>query len=67
MRVLVIEDNLDIQSNIADFLEPEFVLDFAYNGDDGLNLALANDYDVVVLDLMLPKPTRRLPASLTEW
>jgi DNA-binding response OmpR family regulator len=55
MRVLVIEDNLDIQSNIADFLEPEFVLDFAYNGDDGLNLALANDYDVIVLDLMLPK------------
>lgn len=55
MRVLIIEDNLDIQSNIADFLEPEFVLDFAYNGDDGLNLARTNDYDVIVLDLNLPR------------
>lgn len=55
MRVLVIEDNLDIQANIADFLEPNYVLDFAYNGDHGLELALANDYDVIVLDLMLPR------------
>lgn len=55
MRVLIIEDNLDIQSNIADFLEPEFVLDFAYNGDEGLNLARTNDYDVIVLDLNLPR------------
>ncbi|GAA0465287.1 response regulator transcription factor [Parasphingorhabdus litoris] len=55
MRVLVIEDNLDIQSNIADFLEPEFLLDFAYNGEEGLKLASKNDYDVIVLDLNLPK------------
>jgi len=54
MRVLVIEDNIDIQANIADFLEPDYLLDFAYNGDQGLTLALANDYDVIVLDLMLP-------------
>ena len=54
MRVLVIEDNLDIQANIADFLEPDYLLDFAYSGDQGLSLALANDYDVIVLDLMLP-------------
>lgn len=55
MRVLVVEDNLDIQANIAEFLEPDYVLDFAYNGDHGLELALANDYDVIVLDLMLPR------------
>ncbi|MEP2101945.1 MAG: response regulator transcription factor [Parasphingorhabdus sp.] len=55
MRVLVVEDNLDIQANIAEFLEPEYILDFAYNGDHGLELALANDYDVIVLDLMLPR------------
>lgn len=55
MRVLLVEDNLDIQANIAEFLEPDYVLDFAYNGDHGLELALANDYDVIVLDLMLPR------------
>ncbi|UTW55711.1 response regulator transcription factor [Kordiimonas sp. SCSIO 12610] len=54
MRVLIIEDNLDMQANIADYLEKDFSLDFAYNGDQGLELALANEYDVIVLDLMLP-------------
>ncbi len=54
MRVLVVEDNLDIQANIADYLEPDYTLDFAYSGDQGLSLALANTYDVIVLDLMLP-------------
>jgi len=55
MRVLVVEDNLDIQANIAEFLEADYILDFAYNGDHGLELALANDYDVIILDLMLPR------------
>ncbi len=54
MRVLIVEDNIDIQANIAEFLENEYLLDFAYNGDQGLELALTNDYDVIVLDLMLP-------------
>lgn len=54
MRVLIVEDNLDIQANIADFLGNDYLLDFGYNGDQGLALALANDYDVIVLDLMLP-------------
>lgn len=54
MRILIVEDNLDIQANIADYLEHEFTLDFAYSGDQGLELALGGDYDVIVLDLMLP-------------
>lgn len=55
MRLLIVEDNLDIQANIADYLEDErYTLDFAYTGDQGLELALHNHYDVIVLDLMLP-------------
>jgi len=54
MRILIVEDNLDIQANIADYLEDTFTLDFAYNGEQGLELALAHEYDVIVLDLMLP-------------
>lgn len=54
MRVLIVEDNLDIQANIADYLEDDYTLDFAYNGDQGLKLALSQEYDVIVLDLMLP-------------
>ncbi|WP_308910346.1 response regulator transcription factor [Pseudokordiimonas caeni] len=54
MRILIVEDNLDIQANIAEYLEDSYSLDFAYSGDQGLSLALRNEYDVIVLDLMLP-------------
>ena len=54
MRILIVEDNLDLQANIAEYLEKDYTLDFAYSGDQGLDLALANEYDVIVLDLMLP-------------
>lgn len=55
MKVLVIEDNRDIAANIADYLEPMgHVLDFATNGQHGLQLASTERYDVIVLDIMLP-------------
>ena len=55
MRVLVVDDNRDICQNIGDYLGLfGHVLDFAYNGPHALRLALAGDYDVIVLDLMLP-------------
>lgn len=54
MRVLIVEDNVDLQENIAEFLEADMDLDFAYSGDQGLELAMDNDYDVIVLDLKLP-------------
>lgn len=55
MRILIIEDHRDIADNIADYFEPKgFTLDFAADGVTGLHLAVTNDYDVIVLDLMLP-------------
>jgi len=55
MKILVIEDNRDIAANIADYLEPRgHVLDFAATGPHGLQLALQEHYDVIVLDIMLP-------------
>ena len=55
MRILVIEDNRDIAENIGDFLEPKgHELDFAADGITGLHLAVTQDYDAIVLDLMLP-------------
>lgn len=54
--MLVIEDNLDIAENIADFFEPQgHLLDFASDGEQGLQMALDGDFDVIVLDLMLPR------------
>jgi DNA-binding response OmpR family regulator len=55
MRILVIEDHRDIAENIGDYLEPKgHVMDFAADGITGLHLAVTNDYDVIILDLMLP-------------
>ena len=55
MRVLVIEDNSDIATNIGDYLEDRGnVVDFAGDGVTGLHLAVVHDFDVIVLDLTLP-------------
>jgi DNA-binding response OmpR family regulator len=55
MHLLVIEDNPDLVANVADFLEGRgHTLDIAYNGYAGLGFALENEYDALILDLMLP-------------
>lgn len=55
MRILIIEDNPDIVANLYGYLEPKgHVLDSAGNGYGGLALASLHEYDVVVLDVMLP-------------
>ncbi|MEP6941053.1 MAG: response regulator, partial [Rudaea sp.] len=55
MRILVIEDNSDIAANIGDYLEEKgHTVDFAGDGVTGLHLAIAHDFDAIVLDLTLP-------------
>jgi DNA-binding response OmpR family regulator len=55
MKVLIVEDEHKIANSIKKGLELEnYVTDTAYNGRDGLDLASSGDYDVIVLDLMLP-------------
>nr|WP_187775798.1 response regulator transcription factor [Luteimonas suaedae] len=56
MRALIVEDNRDICANIAAYLEKlGYVLDFAHDGVTAMNLALNNPFDVIVLDLMIPR------------
>jgi DNA-binding response OmpR family regulator len=55
MRILVIEDHRDLAENIGDYLAPKgHEIDYAADGITGLHLAVTHDYDVIVLDLMLP-------------
>lgn len=55
MRILIVEDNIDIAENIADYLEAQgHVTDYAMNGIGGLHLALTQNFDAIVLDIMLP-------------
>ena len=55
MRILLIEDDTDIAGNIADYLSRSgTVVDFAYDGDDGLRMARRGEHDVILLDVNLP-------------
>lgn len=56
MRILVIEDEHRIANTIKKGLEQErYAVDVAYSGDEGFDLASSEDYDVIILDLMLPQ------------
>lgn len=56
MRILVIEDEKKVANFIKRGLEEErYEVDLATDGQAGLDFALANKYDAIVLDVMLPK------------
>lgn len=56
IRVLIVEDHKDIAEMLYDYFERrDYELDYASDGRVGFNLASQNDYDVILLDLMLPQ------------
>ncbi len=56
MRILVVEDEKKIANSIKKGLEQEsYAVDVAYDGEEGYGVASTIDYDVIVLDLMMPK------------
>jgi len=56
MRILVIEDEVRLARNIRKGIQtiPSFVVDLSHDGEDGRHLAMTEDYDLIVLDLMIP-------------
>ena len=58
MRVLVIEDEEKLAGIISRGLRAEgFAVDIANDGERGLQLATSHSYDLIILDIMLPKRT----------
>lgn len=55
MRILIVEDNVDLLQSIKQILSDEFEVDCAENGEEGLFMAMQNIYDLIVLDVMLPE------------
>ena len=56
MLVLLVEDDKVLASALSDYLALDNIeCDFAYNGITGLNLATEHQYDIIILDVMLPK------------
>lgn len=55
MRILIVEDEIDLLEAIAEGLRIDgYAVDTSDDGDEGLELALTNDYDLIILDLNLP-------------
>ena len=55
MRLLIVEDDRKVAEFVARGLRAErFAVDVSYDGLEGLNLATTYEYDLVILDLMLP-------------
>lgn len=56
MRILIVEDEFNLADAIANRLKMEkYSVDIAVSGDEGLFNALSGIYDLVILDVMLPK------------
>ncbi len=55
-KILVVDDEKLIVKGIKFSLEQEnYIIDSAYDGDEAIKLAKTNDYDLIILDVMLPK------------
>jgi len=57
MRILIVEDEARLARNIAKALREiaSYAVDISTDSEDGLHQALSNPYDLIVLDLMLPR------------
>jgi len=56
MKILVVEDEKRIADSIKKGLEQEkYIVDVAYSGNDGYDLASTEKYDLIILDIMLPE------------
>ena len=55
MKILIIEDHTELAEQLGDFLGSlGWCIDFSFTGKQGVTLALANEYDLIILDLNLP-------------
>ena len=55
MRILVVEDEKEIVDGLMGILKNQgFLVDAAYDGEDGLEFILSGVYDIILMDVMLP-------------
>ncbi len=60
MRILIVEDDRNIAEVMRrELVEQHYLVDIAHDGATGEDLALSNDYDLILLDLMLPEKDGR--------
>jgi DNA-binding response OmpR family regulator len=55
MRILIVEDEVNIANNLRmGFLDENYVVDVVHDGNEAYDLASVEEFDVIILDLMLP-------------
>lgn len=55
-RVLIVEDDLDLGNLLKQYLElNQFKVDRVFNGEEARNLLLTKEFDILILDVMMPK------------
>jgi len=69
MRILLVEDDKGIVRFVKKgLLENSFSVDVAINGEEGVNSALHMKYDLIVLDILLPKVDgREVLKRISPW
>jgi DNA-binding response OmpR family regulator len=55
MNILIVEDDIDLNETISEYLEKFYNIHTAFDGEEALNKVYENNYDVIVLDVKLPK------------
>jgi len=55
MKALIIEDDRILSNNICESLKHKFEISQAFDGEEGLSRLFMDNYDVVILDVMMPK------------
>ncbi len=56
MSILLVEDDLDLAATVTEYLNDSgFIVDHAFHGESALNLASQREYDIIILDVMLPR------------
>lgn len=56
MKILIVEDEKKLAQHIKQGLEENsFAVDLSFDGEDGLHMATHENYDLIILDIMLPK------------
>jgi len=54
-KILIVEDNIDMQKYLKSILEDEYVMSFASNGVEGIKKAEKDNPDLILADVMMPK------------
>jgi len=55
LKILLVEDDFDLNETVKEFLESFYEVESVFDGEEAINRAYENNFDVIILDVKLPK------------